>query len=121
MIKFQVTAGGSSVPAGMYKGTFLGVEETPPHADYGRGCRFKFKVVGGEHDGEEASVICGIEKPASPKNRLGRVLGGITGKPVEPGQTISVEQYVGRSYLFQVEAAPSGTGTRISTIMPDFT
>lgn len=120
MLQFQVTAGGSSVPAGMYRGPFLGVEETEPHAEYGRGCRFKFKVQGGEHDGEEASVICGIEKPASPKNRLGRVLGGIVGKPVEPGQVIDVTPFVGKTYLFQVEAAPNGNGTRISTIMPVF-
>lgn len=119
-MEFQVTAGGSSVPAGMYKGLFEGAEPTEPHAEYGKGVRFKFKVQGGEQDGQEASVICGLEKPASPKNRLGRILGGLTGKAVEPGQTITVEQYIGKQYLLQVEAAPSGTGTRVATVMPSF-
>jgi hypothetical protein len=105
----------------MYKATFAGVEETPPHAEYGKGVRFKFKIVDGEHDGEEATVICGVEKPASPKNRLGRILGGIVGKPVVPGEMITVEQYVGRSFLIQVEQAPGGNGsTRIGVVMPNF-
>jgi hypothetical protein len=119
-MQFQVTAGGSQVPVGMYRGTFVGIEETQPHAEFGRGVRFKFKIAGGDQDGAEASVICGIEKPPSPKNRLGRILGGIIGSAVEPGQVIRPEEFVGRTYLFQVEAAPSGTGTRISTIMPNF-
>ena len=118
-MQFQVTAGGSSVPVGMYRATFSGVEEQPPHPEFGKGVRFTFKVVGGEHDGEEATVICGIEKPASPKNRLGRVLGGLAGSPVVPGQTITVDQYVGKTYLLQVETAPNGTGTRVGTIMPN--
>jgi hypothetical protein len=120
-LQFQVSAGGSTVPAGMYKATFAGVEETPPHPEYGRGVRFKFKVVGGDHDAEEATVICGIEKAASPKNRLGRVLGGLIGKPVAPGETITIDQYVGKQFLIQVEPAPGGNGsTRVGTIMPTF-
>jgi hypothetical protein len=121
VMSFAVSAGGSTVPVGMYKAIFAGVEDTPPHAEYGRGVRFKFKVVGGEHDAEEATVICGIEKPASPKNRLGRVLGGIVGKPVAIGETITVDQYIGKTYLIQVEQAPGGNGsTRVGTIMPQF-
>lgn len=118
-MQFQVTAGGSSVPVGMYRGTFSGVEVQPPHPELGKGVRFKFKVVGGDHDGEEATVICGIDKPASPKNRLGRVLGGLAGSPVQPGQTITVDSFVGKTYLLQVEQAPNGTGTRVGTIMPN--
>jgi hypothetical protein len=119
-LSFQVSAGGSTVPVGMYKAIFVSVEETPPHAEFGKGCRFSFKVVGGEHDGEEASVICGMEKPASPKNRLGRILGGLVGKPVAPGETITLDQCVGKTFLIQVEQAPSGTGTRVGTVMPNF-
>ena len=120
-MQFTVSAGGSTVPIGMYKATFAGVEETPPHPEYGKGVKFSFKVVGGEHDGEETSVICGVEKPASPKNRLGRVLGGLTGTPVQPGQTVSVEQQVGKTFLIQVELTSAGNGsTRVGTIMPAF-
>ncbi len=117
---FSVTSGGQSIPVGMYRATFAGVEDTEPHAEYGRGVRFKFKVVGGEHDGAEATVICGVEKPPTPKNRLGRVLGGLAGDPVQPGQTVDVAAFVGKTYLVQVEDAPSGTGTRVGTIMPNF-
>jgi len=67
-MQFQDSAGGGP-PVGMYKATFAGVEETPPHPEFGKAVRFKFKIVGGEHDGEEATVICGIEKPASVSGR----------------------------------------------------
>ena len=117
-MQFAITAGGSSVPVGMYKAKFAGVEETPPHVEYGAGVKFRFTIINGDHAGEETSVICGTAKPASPKNRLGRVLGGLAGNPVQPGQTINVETLVGREYLIQVESAPSGTGTRVGTIMP---
>jgi hypothetical protein len=119
-MEFQVSSGGSSVPVGMYKAVFAGVEVTPDHPEYGKGCKFTFKVNGGDHDNEEATVICGMEKPASPKNRLGRVLGGLAGNPVQAGQRVTVDQYVGKVYLIQVETAPSGTGTRIATVLPAF-
>ena len=119
-MEFQVSSGGSSVPIGMYRATFAGHEATPNHPEYGRGVKFIFKVTGGDHDGEDATVICGMEKPASPKNRLGRILGGLAGNPVQAGQTVTVDQYVGKVYLIQVEAAPSGTGTRIATVLPAF-
>jgi hypothetical protein len=65
MVQFSVTPGGSSLPVGTYRVTLLGVKQTPPHPKFGRCCRLKFKVVGGEHDGEVATCICPLEKPAS--------------------------------------------------------
>jgi len=42
----------------------------------------------------------------------------LLGSPVVPGARIDAAQYVGRAYMIMVEAAPSGTGTRVSTIVP---
>ena len=117
MMQFDIGSG-SSVPAGFYRAIFEGVAETEPHAEFGRGVKFSFKVTGGEHDGASVTSICGIEKPPTPKNRLGRTLGGLLGSPVVPGARIDAAQYVGRAYMIMVEAAPSGTGTRVSTIVP---
>ena len=68
--------------------------------------------------------LAGSEAPndtASPKNRLGRILGGLVGKPVVAGETISVEPCIGKSFLIQVEEAPSGNGsTRVGVVMPNF-
>jgi hypothetical protein len=116
-MQFTVSSG-SCVPPGFYAAQFLGCEETEPHPEYGRGVRFKFRIVGGDQDGAQASVIVGLEKPPTPKNRLGRVLGGLAGAPVAPGMTISVDQYVGRNFLISVQQVGSGQGTRIETIVP---
>ena len=75
-------------------------------------------VTEGDHAGEVASSIYGTERPPSPGNRLGRALGGLRGNPVMPGEKINVEPFIGKPYLIQVEKAPGGNGTRISTIMP---
>ena len=120
-MEFLISNGVSSVPAGVYRATYISVEETDPHPEYGRGVRFRFKVTSGEYDGQEASVICGIEKPPTPKNRLGKILGGLAGNPVQPGQSINAELFIGKSYMIQVGPAPSGTGTRIETVIPNFT
>jgi hypothetical protein len=116
-MQFTVSSG-SCVPPGFYAASFLGCEETEVHPEYGRGVRFKFRITGGEQEGAQASVICGLEKAASPRNRLGRVLGGLAGAPVAPGMTISVEQYIGRNFLISVQQVGSGQGTRIETIVP---
>jgi hypothetical protein len=120
MMKTFTVAAGGGVPVGIERGIFSGAEEAPPHADYGIGMKLNFTIAGGTHDGMETSTIVGIKKPPTPQNRLGQLLGGLAGSPVQAGQQISLEPFIGKTYLLTVEAAPSGKGTRVGTIMPCF-
>jgi hypothetical protein len=108
---------GACVPPGFYRATFEGVAETEPHPEFGRGVKFTWRVTGGDHDGSIVSSICGLEKPPTPKNRLGRTLGGLLGSPVVPGARVDCSQFHGRTYMIAVEQAPNGTGTRVGTIV----
>lgn len=119
MKTFTVAAGGG-IPVGIYKGILIAADDAPPHADYGIGMKLAFRIVGGEFEGMETSTIVGIKKPPTPQNRLGQLLGGLAGSPVQAGQEISLERFFGKTYLLTVEAAPSGKGTRVGTIMPCF-
>lgn len=113
-MQFEVKAGGG-VPAGIYKASFLTVEETQ-HEEYGNGSKFVFEVVEGDHKGEQATRITNSEP--TPKNAAGRMIAGITGEPLTPGSKIDLAPFVGRQYLLQVEDCKSGQGTRIATVMP---
>jgi hypothetical protein len=107
------------LPPANYVATFEGTEEMPPHPDYGESCKLVFRVKGGPHDGKRTSVIVstGEDKPATPANKLGRMLSGLTGKPIECGVEIDVEEYVGQTYFIKVEDTPNGKSTAVSGIM----
>jgi hypothetical protein len=114
-LNFEITAGGSSVPAGMYRATFDRVEESS-HEEFGSGVKWVFKVTEGAHSGEEASRITG-DRP-TPKNAAGRMISGLSGQAAKPGVRVTLEACVGREFLIQVADAPGGSGTRIETVMP---
>ena len=116
-MQFEVGAGGSTVPEGFYKGTFSVAEETE-HEEYGAGCKWIFEVTEGEHKGEQATRITSPDPTL--KNACGRVIAGIMGESLKIGAKVDLESFVGREYLLQVEAAPKGEGTRISTVMPNW-
>lgn len=113
---FTVSSGSCDVPPGMYRAPFVRYEETAPHPEFGRGVKFAFKIDGGE----EATRICSIEKPPTARNSLGRILSGLLGRPLEVGERLNVDACIGKQYLIQVEAAPGGNGSRVSTVMPAF-
>ena len=112
---FEVKQSGGP-PAGFYKAKFVDVESTE-HDEYGAGLKFVFEIVEGDHAGENATRITG----ASPtlKNAAGRMVSGISGSSLTAGAKIDLAPFVGRQFLLQVEETPSGTGTRVSTVMPN--
>ncbi len=112
-LQFQIEQGGSTVPAGAFRARFTEVGDTE-HEEYGAGLRFVWKVVGGDHDGEETSRITGI-KP-TPKNALGKILAGLTGGGIEVGQTVDIESCIGREYLINVGETKGG-GTRVESVI----
>jgi len=114
MMQFTV-ADNAGPPPGIYKAVFQGVVQTD-HPEYGAGARFDFKVAGGEHDGKIASRT-GKPQP-SPKNATGRLLAGLLGGQVQPGQTVSLAACIGKNYTIVVGLAPSGNATRVESVMP---
>lgn len=106
-----VSAGG--VPAGSYMAKFLGVEET--NNDYGAGLKWLFEVVSGPQKSAKTSRI--TSPVPSLKNGCGKMLGGITGKPLTSGENVNLDPFIGKTYLIMVITAESG-GTRIESVSP---
>lgn len=116
--EFEFSQGGSSVPAGAYKGKFHRVENREKN-EHGNSIRLIWKITRGDHEGEEASRIVGIDRPPTAKNALGRILSGLAGKLFEPGDKINIEDYIGKVYVLDVRDAPGGNGTRVEACIQD--
>jgi hypothetical protein len=116
MLQFEVKAGGGP-PAGFYRGNFLAVETTV-HEEYGQGLKFVFEISDGDHKGELATRI--TSNTPTPKNAAGRMIAGLTGETLTPGKTVDLTPFVGKEYLLQVENTANGNGTRISSVMPNW-
>jgi hypothetical protein len=102
-------------PAGIYKATFEGVTKTN-HPEYGDGARFDWKVTEGEHKGRIASRT---GKPVpSAKNCTGRLMAGLLGRAIAPGERVSLAALVGKTFTIVVAAAPNGTATRVESCIP---
>ena len=105
---------GSGPPAGIYKAVFVGVTKTE-HPEYGQGVRFDFKVQGGEHAGKIASRT-GKPQPTA-KNSTGRLMAGLLGGPIKPGERVSLAGCVGKVFTIVVGTAQNGTSTRVDSCM----
>ena len=111
LMEFTV-ADSSGPPPGIYKATFQGVVKTV-HDEYGDGARFDFKIVGGEHDGRIASRTC---KPVpSAKNATGRLMAGLKGGVMKPGEKVSLAECIGKTFTIVVGLAQNGTSTRVES------
>jgi len=112
--EFEVSQGGGP-PAGNYRATFEGVEQTT-HEEYGDGLRWKWKVT----DGPQSGVIA--TRTTSPKpttgNAAGKLIASMTGATLAGGQKASVRDCVGKTFLISVMPTKSGSGTRVETAMP---
>ena len=113
LVEFTV-ADGSGPPAGFYKAQFVGVVKTT-HEQYGEGARFDFRIVGGEHDGKTASRTC---KPTpSPKNVTGKLMAGLLGGAMKPGEKVSLAGCIGKVYTIVVGTAANGETTRVESVV----
>ena len=110
-----LTMGSGGVPAGAYTVELVAVEPWTENSDkYGDGIVFKFKVLGGEHDGVETSRITGSR--LTPKSALKRILMGLKGGDIEVGEKIEPQAFVGRRYMAVVQETDSGS-TRVETLL----
>ncbi|MFM9057536.1 MAG: hypothetical protein ACKOSQ_00140 [Planctomycetaceae bacterium] len=112
--EFEISQGGGP-PAGNYRATFEGVEQTT-HEEYGAGLRWKWKVV----DGPQAGVIASRTTAPKPTtgNAAGKLIAAMTGATLAGGQKASVRDCVGKTFLISVMPTKSGSGTRVETAIP---
>ena len=113
LMEFTVSEG-SGPPVGIYKAEFLGVKKSD-HDEYGAGARFDFKVIAGEHTGKIASRTT---KPTpSAKNVCGKLMSGILGRAMAPGEKVNLAPLIGKTFTVVVGLAQNGTSTRIESVM----
>jgi hypothetical protein len=106
------------LPIGSYRGPLKAVERTE-HPEYGAGVCFKFVVEHGAESGQEVGVTCNSEKPPTKKNKLGRILGGLAGHVLQPGEAIDATRYVGKKFIFMVGHSEDGANAVVTSVVPD--
>ena len=65
-------------------------------------------------EGQEVSRITGTK--LTKKTALGKMLVGLKGGPIEPGEEVDPTQFVGREYLLVVGETDNGS-TRVETVL----
>ena len=112
-MEFTMTSGG--LPVGNYHAEFIGVEPYEENVEkYGPGVSLKFRVVGGECEGQEASRIC--SRKMTPRSALGKFAVALKGGPIQAGEAFRFSDHVGSKGSIIVSATDSG-GSRIETFL----
>lgn len=105
----------SKVPAGSYNASFAGLQKFEENIEkFGEGVLLRFKILTGEHKGEEASRIC--SKKFSAKSNLYKFAKALRGSDLEPGESFDFAEYFGTKGIIIIEATDSGS-TRVATFL----
>jgi hypothetical protein len=112
-----VMGSGQGVPAGVYLAEYVGHEGG--ENDNGRFFRFNFQVTAGPHAGQTASCMADATRPASPRNKLGRMLNGLAMRELAPGERFHPDTCKHKPFTIVVKKSdkPNG-GTWVDTILP---
>jgi hypothetical protein len=105
-----------TVPAGTYKAKFKEFQENV-ETSRGKAYRWRFTITEGKHAGVNVSELSDAGSLPSTKNKTGRFLVAISGKPLADGTEVDPDHYVGRPYLLIVEPKENG-GSKITTFSP---
>ena len=107
--------GTGGLPPGAYTAKFVSAEPyTENQEKFGPGVSLKWRVVGGDHDGEEATRICSAK--LTPKSTLGKFAVALKGGAIASGERYNFANFVGVTGTILVEATDNG-GSRISTFL----
>jgi hypothetical protein len=106
---------GGGPPAGIYVATFEGIKSTN-HEQWGPGAQFSMKVAAGQHTGAVSSRT-GKPQPTG-KNITGKLILGLLGRAIAPGEKVNLSACVGKKYRIVVEATKDGESTRLGAILP---
>lgn len=115
MSGLMLTVSSGGVPAGAYSATLASVEPTPadPQRGYGPGLRWTFAVAAGPLAGQTTQRV--TSPTPTPRNACGRILAGVVGRELRPGESVDLSPYIGRTYLVIVETGEGG-GTRVASV-----
>lgn len=112
-MEFQMESGG--LPVGNYHAEFVGAEPYDQNVEkYGPGVSLKFRVLNGEHEGQEGSRIC--SKKMTPRSALGKFAVALKGGAIQSGEAFTFTDYQGTKGSIIVAATDSG-GSRIETFL----
>ena len=106
-----------NVPAGTYKAKFKEFQQDI-ETSKGKAYRWKFTITEGKYAGTNVSELSDAGSLPSTKNKTGRFLVAISGKPLAHGTAVDPDDYVGRPYLVIVEPKDDKGGTKITTFSP---
>ena len=105
----KVSAGG--VPAGSYHAKFTGIEAV--NNEFGDGLRWNFEIVSGAFAGRMVSRT--TAKGPTTRNSCGKLLSGITGKPLIVDSEFELANFKGLPYLVVVTEGQTGS-TRVDAV-----
>jgi hypothetical protein len=91
------------IPSGSYKTSFVEIAEL--ETSKGKAFRWVFK----SEDGKIISGLSDAEHAPSPKNKTGRWIAALSGKPLTTGLAVNPKDYAGKKYLCIVAAGENGT------------
>lgn len=114
MFDIEVRAGGG-VPAGTYRGVLETIERTT-HPEFGDGLRCGWRIVEGAYAGMIASRTC--NPYPTPTNAAGKLMAGLLGRQIMPGEKVSLGACIGRSYMVVVGVGRNGQSTRVESCVP---
>ena len=113
----KLIMGSGGIPPGAYSLELMAIEKWTENSEkYGDGVIFRFKVIGGDHDGEETSRITGSK--LTPKSSLKKIAVGLKGSDIEAGEKVDFQEFIGRRYMGVVQETDSGS-TRVETLLKD--
>lgn len=106
----------SGIPAGYYgKAQFMKADPFDERvSDYGPAVRLTWKVLEGDHKGQEASRI--LSAKLSPKSNLFKFVTALGGRRPEPGEAVNLNRYLGTVGMIVVERTESGASRVTSFI-----
>lgn len=103
MLDFTVSAGG--VPPGSYVAKFVDAESITN--DIGDGVSWTWEILKGQFAGYIVGRI--TQRNPTLKNACGKVIVGLLGKPLTPGENLNLADCVGKTYLVVVAQTERGS------------
>jgi hypothetical protein len=113
-LEFEFGNGGGP-PVGTYTAVLDSVQTTE-HPEYGPGLRFGWKIAMGPYLGTIASRT--TNRNPSPSNISGRIMAGLLGRQINPGERVALGECIGRRYMIVVGPGVNGNSTRVESCVP---